>query len=198
MRRFFIFVFLAFLWPGVLILSGCATDSKVARIPEPPPAVKPPPIQAKAPELPSELPAVQSLPKPKEMEEGFFKERLYSLSYREAEVRDVLMAFSRESSYNIIVDPEVSGKVTVDLKKVTLARALDSLIRPLGLDFKQEGRFIYIVKPKMETRMYHLNYLAVVRSGSPWSPGPAGQVHPRPPPAEGFPLLPPGRRSSVR
>jgi MSHA biogenesis protein MshL len=75
------------------------------------------------------------------------------------------MAFSRESSYNIIVDPEVSGKVTLDLKKVTLARALDSLVRPLGLDFKQEGRFIYIVKPKMETRMYHLNYLAVVRSG---------------------------------
>ena len=165
-RSFFDFsFFLAFLWPGVLILSGCATDSKVARIPEPPPAVKSPPIQAKAPELPSELPAVQSLPKPKEMEEGFFRERLYSLSYREAEIRDVLMAFSRESSYNIIVDPEVSGKVTVDLKKVTLARALDSLARPLGLDFKQEGRFIYIVKPKMETRMYHLNYLAVVRSG---------------------------------
>ena len=73
MRRFFIFVFLAFLWPGVLILSGCAIDSKVARIPEPPPAVKPPPIQAKAPELPSELPALQSLPKPSEMEGGGFQ-----------------------------------------------------------------------------------------------------------------------------
>ena len=116
--------------------------------------------------MPSELPALQSLPKPKEMDEGVFKERLYSLSYREAEVRDVLMAFSRESSYNIIVDPEVSGKVTVDLKKVTQARALDSLVKPLGFDFKQEGRFIYIVKPKMETRMFHLNYLAVKRSGS--------------------------------
>ena len=166
MRRFFVFVFLAFLWPGVLILSGCTVDSKVARVPEPPPAVIPPPIQAKGPELPSELPALQSLPKPSELEEGIFKERLYSLSYREAEIRDVLMAFSRESSYNIIVDPEVAGKVTVDLKKVTLARALDSLVRPLGLDFKQEGRFIYIAKPRMETRMYHLNYLAVVRSGS--------------------------------
>ena len=166
MRRFVVVVFLAILCPGVLFLSGCAIDSKVARIPEPPLAIKPPPIQSKAPELPSELPALQSLLKPSEMEGEVFKERLYSLSYREAEVRDVLMAFSRESSYNIIVDPEVSGKVTVDLKKVTLARALDSLIRPLGLDFKQEGRFIYIVKPKMETRMYHLNYLAVVRSGS--------------------------------
>ena len=174
MRRFFIFVFLAILWPGVLILTGCATDSKVARIPEPPPAVMPRPIQVKAPELPSELPALQSLPKPSEMEGEVFNERLYSLSYREAEVRDVLMAFSRESSYNIIVEPEVSGKVTVDLKKVTLARALDSLIRPLGLDFKQEGRFIYIVKPKMETRMYHLNYLAVIRSGSAQVSGTGG------------------------
>ena len=174
MRRFVVVVFLAILCPGVLFLSGCAIDSKVARIPEPPLAIKPPPIQAKAPELPSELPALQSLLKPSEMEGEVFKERLYSLSYREAEVRDVLMAFSRESSYNIIVEPEVSGKVTVDLKKVTLARALDSLIRPLGLDFKQEGRFIYIVKPKMETRMYHLNYLAVIRSGSAQVSGTGG------------------------
>jgi MSHA biogenesis protein MshL len=166
MRRILIFAFLACLVPGLLILSGCATDSKVARIPDPPPALLSSPIQAKAPELPSELPAVQLLPKPGEMEEGVFKERLYSLSYREAEIRDVLMAFSRESSYNIIVDPEVSGKITVDLKKVTLARALDSLIKPLGLDFRQEGRFIYITKPKMETRMFYLNYLTVIRSGS--------------------------------
>ncbi len=146
MRRFFVFVFLAILWPGVLILSGCTIDSKVARIPDPPPAIAPPPIQAKAPatpELPSELPALQSLSKPSQIEGEVFKERLYSLSYREAEIRDVLMAFSRESSYNIIVEPEVSGKVTVDLKKVTLARALDSLIRPLGMDF-QAGRAFYL------------------------------------------------------
>ena len=166
MPRILFFAFLACLGPGILSLSGCATESKVARIPAPPPALVSPPIQAKAPELPSELPAVQSLPNPGEMEEGVFKERLYSLSYREAEIRDVLMAFSRESSYNIIVDPEVSGKITVDLKKVTLARALDSLIKPLGLDFRPEGRFIYITKPKMETRMFHLNYLTVIRSGS--------------------------------
>ena len=48
---------------------------------------------------------------------------------------------------------------------MTLSRALDSLLKPLGLDFKQEGRFIHVVKPKMETRMYNLNYLAAIRSG---------------------------------
>lgn len=165
MRRFFVFVFLAFLWPGVLILSGCAVNSKVAHIPEPPPAVKPLPIQAKALELPSELPALQSLPKPSEIEEGVFKERLYSLSYREADVRDVLMAFSRESGYNIIVDPEVTGRVTVDLKRVTMLKALDSLLKPLELEYEKEGNFIKIVKPKMVTRVYDVNYLTSTRSG---------------------------------
>jgi MSHA biogenesis protein MshL len=76
------------------------------------------------------------------------------------------MAFSRESHYNIVVDPEVAGKITVDLKKVTLARALDSLLKPLGLDYRQEGRYIQVLKPRMETRMFNLNYLTVVRSGS--------------------------------
>ncbi|RPH83715.1 MAG: hypothetical protein EHM75_11760, partial [Desulfobacteraceae bacterium] len=165
MRRFYVFVFLAFLFSSVLILSGCTVDSKVARVPEPPPAVIPPPIQAKAPELPSELPALQSLPKPSELEEGIFKERLYSLSYREAEVRDVLMAFSRESSYNMIVDPEVSGRITVDLKRVTMFKALDSLLKPLGLEFEKEGSFIKVTRPKMVTRVYDVNYLTSVRSG---------------------------------
>ncbi|MBI5586388.1 MAG: secretin and TonB N-terminal domain-containing protein [Deltaproteobacteria bacterium] len=165
MRRTMLGFLLPCLAVALLILAGCATESKVARIPDPPPLPQTPLAKERPPDLPAALPVVQTLPKPAEIEGEVFKERLYSLSYREAEVRDVLMAFSRESNYNIIVDPEVGGKITVDLKKVTLPRALDSLLKPLGLDYKQEGRYIQVTKPKMETRMYNLNYLSANRSG---------------------------------
>jgi MSHA biogenesis protein MshL len=166
MRRTVLGLFLTCLAAALLILAGCATSSKVARVPDPPPVSQVPPVHERPAQLPAELPVSQTLPKPSDLEGEVFKERLYSLSYREAEIRDVLMAFSRESQYNIVVDPEVTGKITVDLKRVTLARALDSLVKPLGLDYKQEGRFIQVTKPKMETRFYNLNYLAVIRSGT--------------------------------
>lgn len=150
---------------ALILLGGCAAEHQVARIPDPPPVVQAPPKE-RPPDLPADMPMIQGLPKPGEMEGELFKERLYSLSYREAEIRDVLMAFSRESQFNIVVDPEVGGKITVDLKKVTLARALDALLKPLNLDYKQEGRFITVFKPRLDTRIYNLNYLTVNRSGT--------------------------------
>ena len=165
MRRTIFGFFLLCLWVALLILAGCATHSKVARVPNPPPVPAAPPALESPSELPTDLLAVQAPPKPSEMEGEVFKGRLYSLSYRDAEIRDVLMAFSRESSYNIIVDPDVSGKVTVDLKKVTLMKALDSLLKPLELEYEQEGSFIKIKRPKMVTRVYDVNYLTSTRSG---------------------------------
>ncbi|MFQ5902638.1 MAG: hypothetical protein ACE5JO_03015, partial [Candidatus Binatia bacterium] len=46
-------------------------------------------------------------------------ERLYSFSLRDADIREVLMAISKQTSFNIVVDPKVKGSVTVDLKNVT-------------------------------------------------------------------------------
>jgi MSHA biogenesis protein MshL len=94
------------------------------------------------------------------------KEKLYSLTVRDADLKEVLFAFSKDNGINIIVDPDVFGKVTVDLKKVTMAAALDALLNPLDLDYRQEGNLIRVSRPKMETRTFILNYLTTIRKGS--------------------------------
>jgi len=93
-------------------------------------------------------------------------EKLYSLSVRDADLKEVLFAFSKDNGVNIIVDPDVFGKVTVDLKKVTMAAALDALLKPLDLDYQQQGNLIRVSRPKMETRTFILNYLTTIRKGS--------------------------------
>ncbi|MEE9584053.1 MAG: secretin and TonB N-terminal domain-containing protein, partial [Candidatus Brocadiales bacterium] len=93
-------------------------------------------------------------------------EKLYTLSVRNAGIRNVLLSFSRESKENIIVDPDVRGKVTVDLKDVTLPQALDALLTPLNLDYHMESGFIRVSKPKKITRLFHLNYIITSRTGS--------------------------------
>ncbi|MEW6186289.1 MAG: secretin N-terminal domain-containing protein [Thermodesulfobacteriota bacterium] len=110
------------------------------------------------------LPALEGVKSP---EGGAIpKAKLFSLSVRDADLKEVLFAFSKDNGVNIIVDPDVFGKVTVDLKQVTMAAALEALLKPLDFDYRQEGNLIRVSRQKMETRSFVLNYITSIRKGS--------------------------------
>lgn len=94
------------------------------------------------------------------------KEKLYTLSFRKADIQEILTVLSKETELNIIVDPDVKGEVTVDLKGITISKALDCLLTPLGLEYKREANFIWVSPVKMQTRRFTLNYLITERAGS--------------------------------
>ncbi len=90
---------------------------------------------------------------------------LFSLSAQEVEVKTVLLALAKEIKQNIIIEPGVSKKVTVDLKDVTLKEALDNLLHPQRLSWRIEGDFIHVIPQKMETRLFRMNYIITRRQG---------------------------------
>jgi MSHA type pilus biogenesis protein MshL len=92
-------------------------------------------------------------------------DRLFSIYARDSNIQDVLLAFSKESELNMVIDPELNGKVTIDLKRVTLKEALDAILFPLGWTYAIDSKFIKISRPQMETRLFTLNYIATRRSG---------------------------------
>ncbi|HHT9132721.1 MAG TPA: secretin and TonB N-terminal domain-containing protein [Candidatus Tripitaka californicus] len=108
-----------------------------------------------------ELPVLQLEEKVKKPESP----RVYSIFVRDADIRDVLQGFSKESKVNIIVDPDVSGKVTIDLEDVTMAQAMDALLTPMGLEYRVDSGFIRVSKPKAITRIFRLNYILTKRKG---------------------------------
>jgi len=91
--------------------------------------------------------------------------QLFSLSAQDVDINTVLLAFSQEIGQNIILDPSVSKKVTVELKDVTLKEALDNLLLPLNLEWKREGEFIHVMPQTMQSRMFRLNYIISRRQG---------------------------------
>ena len=93
------------------------------------------------------------------------QEKRYFLSMIDSDLRAVLLSFSKGSSYNIILDPNVNGMVTMDLKEVTLEEALDTILIPLGYEYRKEGNVIRVSRPKLDTRIFTLNYLSTVREG---------------------------------
>lgn len=166
-RSFIFLTFLIVILLTFLIVMGCATPEtgeKKAPIttgPQPPPPVK------------EKLEELIVSPIEEEIKEP---EKLYTLSFREADIHEILTVLSREAKLNIIVDPDVMGKVTVDLKEVTLSKALDCLLIPLGLQYKREANFIRVSPIKMQTRMFTLNYLTTQRTGRAMITGVGGRA----------------------
>ncbi len=143
-----------------LLVIGCASPPKKEQPKLPTPMAKGPLHSQPPPEI-----TLQEIVLPQKEEMKRLPERLFSFHAREANLQDVLLAFSRESDLNIVIDPEISGKVTIDLKRVTLSEALDAVLLPLGWTYQTEGRFIRVTRPQMETRLFTLNYISTRRTG---------------------------------
>jgi MSHA biogenesis protein MshL len=144
---------------SLLLILGCATAPNRERAKLPPQKVegaKPqPPPEEKLKEL--VIPQMEEAKK--------VPDKLFSIYARDSSIQDVLLAFSKESDLNIVIDPELNGKVTIDLKRVTLKEALDTILSPMGWTYRVDGKFIKVLRPRMETRLFALNYIATKRSG---------------------------------
>jgi type IV pilus assembly protein PilQ len=55
-----------------------------------------------------------------------------SLDLKDADIRDVLLTFSRLARLNMVIDPDVRGSVTVRLENVPWDQALDVILKSTG------------------------------------------------------------------
>lgn len=136
----------------MLFFSGCAHVEKTK---EQPAAIRPVEIMS---------PVMPQMEKAKKIEIEGPKE-LFSFSLRDADIKDILRAISKQTNYNVVIEPDVKGNCTVDLKNVTLRKALEYILDPLDYTFKMEDNTIYVSKPKIETRIFSLNYIALIKTG---------------------------------
>jgi len=67
-----------------------------------------------------------------------------SLTLKDADIKDVLKTFSALTQLNIVIDPEVNGSVTVELRDVPWDQALDLILRINGLDYLLENNVLRV------------------------------------------------------
>lgn len=58
---------------------------------------------------------------------------IHNMSFRDTPVREVIAELARRGNLNIIIDKSVAGKITGDLRDVTLNEAMDSVLAAAGL-----------------------------------------------------------------
>jgi len=92
--------------------------------------------------------------------------RLYSLTLKSADLRDVLVLLSKESGVSIVAERGLRGTVQIEAKNRKLGELLYMILKPLGYTASVENGMILVGRPKLATRTFRVNYLKDKRSSS--------------------------------
>jgi general secretion pathway protein D len=81
---------------------------------------------------------------------------LVSINLRNADLSDVLNTLAQQGGFNLILDPSVTGKLTVDLKNISINKALEYIFTVADLGYSRDGNTV-IVASKVEANLKNLN-----------------------------------------
>ncbi|MES2364868.1 MAG: pilus (MSHA type) biogenesis protein MshL [Pseudomonadota bacterium] len=93
-------------------------------------------------------------------------EQRFDLVVSDAPAAQVFLGIVSGTRYSMLINPEVSGTISVNLKNVTVFEALDAIRELYGYDYKVEGTRIFIQPLTMQTRVFKLNYISGQRKGA--------------------------------
>jgi MSHA biogenesis protein MshL len=93
-------------------------------------------------------------------------ESRFDLSVVNAPAGQVFMALVTGTPYSMLLAPDLTGNVTLNLKNVTVFEALDTVRELYGYEFRLQGKRIFIEPNTMKSRVFQINYLASRRQGS--------------------------------
>ncbi|MBX3622898.1 MAG: secretin N-terminal domain-containing protein [Rhizobacter sp.] len=90
----------------------------------------------------------------------------FDLAVSNAPAQQVFLQIVTGTRYSMLVAPEVSGVVALNLKNVTVREALDAMRDLYGYEYTMTGNRIHIQPNTLQTRIFQVNYLASKRNGS--------------------------------
>lgn len=92
-------------------------------------------------------------------------ESRFDIAAKNLDARDFFRGLVTHTDSNIVVDPEVKGNISVNLRSVTIIETLKAVRDMYGFEFKQKSYGFQILPNRIQTRVLHFNYLDMKRSG---------------------------------
>lgn len=92
-------------------------------------------------------------------------EKRFDVNAEQVPARLFFLSLVQDTPYNVNVHPDVTGNISVQLKKVTIPEVLASIRNVYGFDFKRSARTIEIFPATLQTQSFKINYLDFKRGG---------------------------------
>ncbi|WP_333877190.1 secretin N-terminal domain-containing protein [Methylobacter sp.] len=89
-----------------------------------------------------------------------------NISVYEVDAREFFMGLVVDTEENMMVHPEVTGKISLDLKNVTIAQVLDAAQKLYGYDYKKNDMGYIIYPATLQTKTFKIDRLDLLRVGN--------------------------------
>jgi len=97
--------------------------------------------------------------------QSLLSEKRLEIAASEIDAKNFFAALVEDSPYSVAVHPEVSGKITLNLKDVTIGEALNIVEELFGYEIRQSGDIIQVYPAGIRTETIALDYLFIKRMG---------------------------------
>lgn len=89
-----------------------------------------------------------------------------NISVYEADAREFFMGLVVDTEENMLVHPEVTGTISLELKNVTIAQVLDAVQKLYGYDYKKNDMGYIIYPATLQTKTFKIDRLDLFRLGN--------------------------------
>lgn len=89
----------------------------------------------------------------------------FNVSALNVPMADFLASLVADSSYSVIVHPEVGGQISLQLKQVTVAEVMMQLQQMYGFDIRLQGNIYSVYPAGLRSETIAVNYLMMQRAG---------------------------------
>ena len=90
----------------------------------------------------------------------------FDLTVNNTPASQVFMSIVSGTRYSMLLHPDVSGNISLNLKDVTVFEALEAIREMYGYDYKIDRSRIYIQPLTLQARIYQVSYLTGQRNGA--------------------------------
>jgi MSHA biogenesis protein MshL len=100
----------------------------------------------------------------------------FDVTVHDAPAQVFFQGLADGTPYNMLVQPDVTGPISLTLKHVTIEQALDAARDVYGYDYRRTSSGFLVLPATIQSRIFHLNYLDVERYGTSKTRISSGQV----------------------
>jgi len=92
-------------------------------------------------------------------------EQRFNLAVNRADAKSFFVSLVKDTPYNMMVHPEVKGKITLNLKNVTINEVMQMVYDVYGYEYDQTPSGFMVRPNKIQSKIFEINYLNITRSG---------------------------------